>query len=348
MNQPLDKYSDILKNINNRLNKPQNAIMVIFAILLVIWLASGIYIVKPNEQAAVKVFGKFTTIKNPGPHYHFPFPIGSVDKAEVTAVHRTEIGFRSNNRGVSSENIRDESRMLTGDENIVSIGLIVQYKIANVADYLYNVDNVEVILKDATESAIREVTGSKLIDDVLTTGKDIVQLETRTIIQGLLNDYGAGLDILAVQLQDVIPPLEVADAFKDVASAREDKNRFINEADSYANQVIPQARADAASLLEQANTYSANITNRAIGDASRFDAIYASYKNAPTITEKRLYLDTMNSILSAATLVIFDGNIDNLNPIVGVNEPIVPKNPKNKDTVGVISTIGTNSVTGGQ
>jgi membrane protease subunit HflK len=222
--------------------------IVILIIVLVVWLLSGFYIVKANEQAVVVRFGKIVKVVGAGPHFHIPFPVERIDKAEVTKIHRIEIGFRTSKNGQITS-VPKEALMLTGDENIVSIDLIVQYKIGDIVKYLYNVLNVEKTIKDAAESAIREVAGKEKIDDILTTEKNRIQIETQDILQEILNFYNSGIDIVAVQLQDVEPPKAVVAAFKDVASAKEDKNRFINEAEAYRNEIIPKARAEAAAMI---------------------------------------------------------------------------------------------------
>lgn len=291
---------------------------IIFLILLLIWLASGFYIVKANEQAVVMRFGKIVKVVDAGPHFHIPFPIERIDKAEVTKIHRIEIGFRTLKDG-STKSVPKESLMLTGDENIVSIELIVQYKIGDIVKYLYNVVNVEKVIKDAAESAIREIAGKEKIDDILTTGKSRIQQETQIILQDILKFYDSGIDIVAVQLQDVEPPKEVVAAFKDVASAKEDKNRFINEAEAYRNEIIPKARAEAAEMILDAEAYEVEKIERAKGETSRFLDIYESYKMAPNITKKRLYLEKMAEVLKGGQIFIFDENIKNISPIMGLD-----------------------------
>jgi membrane protease subunit HflK len=210
--------------------------------------------------------------------------------------------------------------MLTGDENIVSIDLSVQYKIVDIAKYLYNVHDVEGTIMDVAESAIREVAGREKIDDILTVGKNRIQTETQKEIQNILKSYGAGIKITAVQLQDVEPPKEVVNAFKDVASAREDKNRYINEAEAYQNEVIPRARAEAATMLQEAEAYQQNKVSRALGETARFESVLKSYKAAPAVTKKRLYLETMENILSKSDKKIFDSNIKDISPIMGLDK----------------------------
>jgi membrane protease subunit HflK len=291
---------------------------IIFIILLLLWILSGFYIVKANEQAVVMRFGKIVNVVGAGPHFHLPFPIERIDKAEVTKIHRIEIGFRTG-KGGNIRSVPKEALMLTGDENIVSIDLIVQYKIGDIVKYLYNVLNVEKVIKDAAESAIREIAGKEKIDDILTTGKSRIQQETQVILQDILNFYNSGIDIVAVQLQDVEPPKAVVAAFKDVASAKEDKNRFINEAEAYRNEVIPRARAEAAEMILDAEAYEVEKIERAKGETTRFLNIYESYKMAPTITKKRLYLEKMAEILKGGQIFIFDENIKNISPLMGLD-----------------------------
>lgn len=293
---------------------------VLLIVLIAVWLGSGFFIVKPSEQAVVKRFGKVMKVVGAGPNYHLPYPIETVDKAEVTKVHRLEVGFRTTSTGIKS--LPKESLMLTGDENIVSIDMSVQYKINNITKYLYDVHDVEGTLMDVAESAIREVAGREKIDDILTIGKNRIQVETQKEIQGILDSYGAGIEITAVQLQDVEPPKEVVDAFKDVASAREDKNRYINEAEAYQNEVIPKARGEAETMLQQAQAYQKERVARALGDANRFNAVLKSYKAAPTITRKRLYLETMQDILTGSSKKIFDSNIKDVSPIIGLDKAL--------------------------
>lgn len=297
----------------------QIPLWMVFGIIAVLWLASGFYIVAADQQAVVKRFGKIVDIQNPGPHYHLPFPIETVNKAEVTKIHRIEIGHVPGS-GNSIVNVKSESQMLTGDENIVIVKLIVQYQIKDVSDYLYNVRDVPAAIKNAAQSAIREVAGKEKIDELLTTGKNRVQQETLDILQKMMDNYKAGVRIVAVQLLDVNPPEEVDFAFKDVASAREDKNRFINEAEAYSNEIIPQARGAAETMIQQAEGYKARKVEEAIGDASRFEQILKAYKLAPDVTKKRMYIETMEETLKNSDVRVFDSNIKNINPFIGLND----------------------------
>jgi len=290
---------------------------IIVVIIIAVLAGSGFFIVKPDEQAVVKRFGVPARVVGPGPHWHIPYPIETIDKAVVTKVHRIEIGFvttRSNN----FREIPEEALMLTGDENIVSIDMSLQYRISDIEKYLYKVKYVENTIKDAAESTIREVAGREKIDELLTVGKNRIQVEVHKILQGILDQYEAGVRIVAVQLQDVEPPKQVVAAFKDVASAREDMNRFINEAEAYRNEVLPRARAEAETLIQEAEAYQKEKVEKALGDVARFLDILKAYKVSPEVTKKRMYLDTMHQVLSNGQKYIFDEKIKNVNPFLGL------------------------------
>ncbi len=199
--------------------------------------------------------------------------------------------------------------MLTRDENIVDISFIVQYKIKSVENYLFNIDNPDKTVRDAAESAIREVIGRTMIDDVLTTKKAEVEVETQQLIQAILDEYKAGISVTTMKLQDVQPPERVIKEFKDVASAREDKERAKNEAQAYANDIIPNARGEAKKMVLDAEGYQKEVVERAIGEADRFERLLKAYNKAPEVTRKRLYLDTMQEVMSKADKVIVNGSV---------------------------------------
>ncbi|WP_428566142.1 MAG: FtsH protease activity modulator HflK [Solidesulfovibrio sp. DCME] len=281
---------------------PKIAVLVV----LLLWAASGIYIVEPDEAGVVQRFGAYVLITGPGPHYHLPFPIETVKTPKVSQVRRVEIGFRSvygrSGESLQNRSVPEESLMLTGDENIVDVQFSVQYQIANAVDYLFRIDHPEETVKSAAEAAMREVMGDAQIDSVLTSGKLKVQNDTKVLLQTMLERYGSGIDILAVQLQDVHPPKEVVEAFKDVASAREDKSRFINEADAYFNDILPKARGRAAAILNEATAYREQTIRRAKGGADRFSALRTEYDKARDVTRERLYIEGMESLLSTPEL----------------------------------------------
>jgi membrane protease subunit HflK len=275
-------------------------------IIGVLWILSGIYIVGPDELGVVRRFGEAVRTAPPGIHYHLPSPFEIVDIPKVTEVKRLEVGFRTIDPGPPARYRKylQESQMLTGDENIVNVEIIVQYKIKDPENYLFNIRDLERMLRHATEAAIRQTVGSNLIDEVLTTGKFQVQEETKALLQVIVDRYNAGLLILAVQLQDVHPPDEVIQAFKDVASAKEDKDRLINLAKGYQNQVIPKARGDAEKRIREAEGYREERIKTGKGDADRFEKVWTEYRNAKVVTKKRLYLETMEKILPSIQKVI--------------------------------------------
>lgn len=282
----------------------------IAAIALLLWLATGIYMVAADEEAVVLRFGQHTATKGPGLNWHLPYPIETVEKLPVTRVQRLGIGFRDFGEG-RVRKVPQESLMLTSDENIVDISFIVQYKIKSVENYLFNIDSAEKTVRDVSESAIREVIGRTMIDAVLTTKKAEVEVETQVLIQSILDQYKAGISVTTVKLQDVQPPERVIKEFKDVASAREDKERAKNEAQAYANQIIPNARGEAKKMILDAEGYQKEVVERATGEADRFAALLKAYKLAPIVTRKRLYIDTMQEVMTKADKVIIDGSVAN-------------------------------------
>ncbi len=282
---------------------------IILYLIIGIWIVfSCFYIVEADEQGVVKRFGKYNRTENPGVHFKLPWPIEEVQKPKVTQVKRIEIGFRTVDPGPPARyrEVPEESLMLTGDLNIVSSEFIVQYRIKNAEEYLFNAKDVETVLRDAAEAAKRQVVGDKEIDYVLTVGKAEVQAEVGILLQEIMDSYEAGIHIVAVQLQDVEPPKPVIGAFKDVASAKEDKDKFINQAEAYRNEVIPRAQGEAQKLLNEAQAYKEEKINRAKGEADRFTKILEESKKAEDVTRKRLYLETMESVLSGMDKFIID------------------------------------------
>nr|CRH05315.1 Protease activity modulator HflK [Candidatus Magnetococcus massalia] len=284
--------------------------MLLAAIAFMGWMATGIYVVAPDEVGVVVRFGKYVETTTPGPHLHLPYPIESVTKPKVTQIQRIELGYRT--RGRTSMDVPTESLMLTGDENIIDIDLSIQYRIKDGADYLFNVNNPardpSKVVRQATETTIREVIGKNSIDEALTTGKSNIQALTKLGIQKILDKYQSGIDVVAVQLQQVQPPEEVIHAFKDVASAREDKERSVNEAQGYANDILPKAKGQAARIVQEAKGYKEAKVSRAGGDANRFISLYNEYKKAKDVTRARLYLETMEEVMGRTNKVILDND----------------------------------------
>lgn len=273
-----------------------------------LWLLSGIYIVNPDEVGVVMRFGKYDRTVGPGPHYALPMPIETVFKPQVSRVLRSEIsggGGRLARR--DSGPVANGIDMLTGDENIVNVQFSVQYRIKDPVLYLFNVLNPTEMVRSAAEAAMREVIGNNKIESVITDGKLQIQNDAAVLLQSLLDSYGAGINVIAVQFQGVVPPPEVSAAFNDVTNARENKNRFINQAEAYRNELLPKARGEAAAILNEANAYKATRVNRAQGDAARFEALLEQYRQAPKVTEQRLYYEAMENILrDAADKVLLD------------------------------------------
>jgi len=283
----------------------------IIVIILILWLASGIYFVAPDELGVVKRFGEAVRTTTSGPHYHAPLPIETVVKPKVTQVRRIEVGFRTLGERQSgrSRAVPSESLMLTRAENIVNLTFIVQYKIKEPIEYLFNVQNQAKTVKDAAEAAMRQTIGDNDIDDILTVGKYQIQQDTKEILQSILDGYKAGIHIVAVQLQDVHPPEQVMTAFKDVASAKEDKSKMINDAYGYRNEIIPIAKGKSAQITNDAVAYRESKIIQAQGDASRFLQMLSQYKTAREVTRKRMYIETMEEILPTMDKIIVEGSV---------------------------------------
>jgi membrane protease subunit HflK len=291
----------------------------IVGVMAAIWLASGAYTVGPDQRGIVLRFGKHVATTDPGFHWHWPYPVETVLRPKVTEVQRVEIGFRTIDPGPPSRyaDVASESLMLTGDENIIDIDLVVQYRIADPAKYLFNVRHLSDTVKSASEAALREVIGRRHIDEALTVGKLEIQEETKTLLQSILNTYEAGLQVVTVQLQEVQPPKQVIDAFKDVASAREDKVRFINEAEGYQSAIIPEVRGQVETVRREAEAYREEKIRRAQGETRRFLEVLGEYQQAREITRKRLLLETLEEVLPQMDKIILeDGAGTNVLPIL--------------------------------
>jgi membrane protease subunit HflK len=323
------------QNLPPRFRMPGRSFFFVIPAIVLLWLLSGIYIVNPDEQGVVLRFGQYNRTEGPGPHYAWPVPIESVYKPQVTQVLRSEVGFRSVGQSATFQQgqvrtVPEEASTLTGDENIVNVQFSVQYKISEPVAYLFNVSAPTALVRNAAEAAMREVIGNSQIDAAITDGKLKIQSEATQLLQTILNRYGSGIQVLAVQLQDVHPPQEVIDAFKDVASAREDKSRIINEAEAYRNELLPRARGQAAAARNEAQAYSTTRMQNAEGEAHRFDALRVEYEKAADVTKKRLYYEAMEEVLSLSQeKVLMDSAVARqalpLLPLPGVNAPAVGK-----------------------
>ena len=301
-------------------------ILPLLGAALALWLFTGVYMVGPDEVGVVRTFGEYTRVTQSGLNYHFPYPIEQVNTPAITEVKRIEIGFRTLNNG-QYRTVEKESLMLTGDANIVDAEMIVQYKIKDPVAYLFNIVEPELTVRQAAEASLRTVVGRNNIDETLTTGKFKIQEETKNQIQSILDKYESGIHVVAVQLQDVSPPKEVIGAFKDVASAKEDKNRMVNQAQGYRNDVIPKARGEAEAMIRDAEGFKEARIKRSEGDAAKFTTILKEYRKAKSITQKRLYLETMERVLPGIEKIIIPDkdsgnmlNLLNLNPGKGGNK----------------------------
>ncbi len=294
--------------------------IVLVVIIIGGWLATGFYQVGPGEQGVVRQFGKLSDQTDPGLRYHLPWPIQRVDVVNMLRVRRLELGFRSV-AGDRAQRVPEEALMLTGDQNIVEAQMIVQYRVRDAARYLFHVREPEEVLKDAAEVALRSVAGSTTIDDLLTIGRAEAEEKALAFMQLQLNDYQAGLLIQNVKLQVVDAPEQVRDAFHDVVRALEDRERLINEARGYAEDVIPKARGEGERLVFEAEGYKQERIIRAQGDVSKFNQVLEEYEKAPEVTRARLYLETMNQILPNVEKIITDGPMsDNILPFLPLRD----------------------------
>jgi membrane protease subunit HflK len=279
---------------------------LIAAVALVVWIVSGVYIVEEGTRGVVTQFGKYHETTQPGPHW-FPRGIQKVETVDIENIRGMSIGFRASSSGrQSSSSVGSESLMLTQDENIVDIKLAVQYKVKSASDFLFNVKDPETTLREVTESAIRETIGKSNMDFILKEGRADVTAKTQEQVQTILDLYQTGLQLTTVNLQDAQPPEQVQDAFADAVKAQGDQARVINEAEAYANDIIPRARGKAARQLAEANAYKEQVIAEATGEASRFTQVLAEYKKAPEVTRKRLYLESVESVMTNSSKVMVD------------------------------------------
>jgi len=311
---------EVIKKIQNMINRffgggKGGAKTLLFGliILVVIWALSGLYRVLPDEQGVVLRFGKFVNTTQPGLNYHFPYPIESALTPKVTKVNRIDIGFRSERdsgfgTGGGVADVPEESLMLTGDENIVNIDFSVFWVIKDAGKFLFKIQDPEGTVKAAAETAMREVIARSNIQSILTEGRSIIEIDTQEIIQQILDEYNSGIQITQVQTQKADPPDQVIDAFRDVQAARADMERSKNEAEAYANDVIPRARGEAAKILQAAEAYKKQVVAKAEGEASRFLSIYNEYAKAKVVTQERMFLETMEKVLADINKIIIDKN----------------------------------------
>ena len=306
-----DSIDDALRQAQDQLRqmmpfKGIQSLLLLLLLVVVVW--QGTFIVAPDEEGVVKRFGDIVRTAGPGPHVKIPF-IETVERPKVEKLHRIEIGFRTDHRQNRVQVLTQEAQMLTDDLNIIAVEFIVQYKIKNARDYLFKVAEIEDTIEKAGEAAMREVIGKSKIDDALTTGKSQIQDGTQTLLQRILDQYQAGVQVAAVQLKDVNPPEAVVAAFKDVTSAKEDRQKLINQALGYRNDIIPKAKGEAAQVINQAKGYAQARLARAEGEATRFLRTLKEYEQAKDIISKRIYIETMEEVLGGVDKIVIDSKV---------------------------------------
>lgn len=327
----LKKAGGNFKNILPPETPPLKVAVLAILALIALWIASGFYFVQPNEQGVVLSFGKYTrTDETPGLKYILPWPFQSVTIVDVTSERRVQIGFQdsqSQSPNAGSTQITDESLMLTGDENIIDINFVVLWRISDARNYLFSLRDQEETLRLVSSSAMREIIGNTKIQSALTEGRTKIQSDARALMQKILDEYKAGVTINNVQLQKVDPPEAVVDAFNEVQRARQESEREKNLAEAYRNSILPVARGEAAKLRQEAEAYKQEVINRATGDAARFDSVLSSYRQGPGVTSQRMYLETIEDVLSnARTVVIGAGAGSNILPYLPLDS--VPRSAK--------------------
>jgi modulator of FtsH protease HflK len=316
-------YDQFRENVSRTLSGRSRLVTIaVLAGILLLWLSSGIYIVQPGEQGVVRTFGKFSNITGSGLNYHLPRPFQNVTIVDVQSIRRAEIGFRTNAQGRKDE-VLSEALMLTEDENIVLVELLIQYRIGDSRDFVFNVQHPESVLVTSAEVALRSAVGQMTIDAVITEERARVQDQTRIFLSRLMEDYGTGILVTDVRLQVADPPTEVRDAFQEVVRAQADKERRINEAQAYQNDVVPRARGEKQRLIEEATGFKDREVLRAQGEADRFLAILQAYQAAPEITRERLHTEALERVLNGVELILLDKEVvgNQLLPFLPLNGP---------------------------
>ncbi|HIC41648.1 MAG TPA: FtsH protease activity modulator HflK [Pelagibacterales bacterium] len=315
-----------------KIGGPRN-ISILIIVALIIWLATGFYRVEPDEQGIELLFGKWNQVTTePGLHYFFPTPFGKTMTPKVESIRKINVGYRSASElGFSSNssdrNVLEESLMLTGDQNIVDVNFTVLYKIKDAGKFLFKLRNPETTVKDMSESVMREVVGQRDLEFLLTGGRQEVEQVVRFDLQDILDEYESGILVQSIQLQSVNPPALVIDAFDEVQRARQDKEKLVNEANSYMNKIVPNARGDAAKLVQEATAYKEQVIKQAEGVAQNFIDVYNSYKETKYVTRQRIYLETLTEVLEGPNKIILDstGEGQGVVPYLPINELIKNK-----------------------
>lgn len=329
-------FEQLLKQLRDRVSAylprglGRGGLVLISGAIVFLWLASGIYVVQPSEQGIVLLFGKVVANTGSGLNYRLPWPIEVLHKVNVQTINQTTVGYRSNAES-SEENqsgdVSDESLMLTGDENIVDVNFTVNWRIKDAAAYLFNVEHNTDTIKAVAESAMREVVGQNQIEPIMTSNREIIQIAVRDLMQKTLDYYNAGIFITGVQMQKVEPPEDVRGAYLDVQKALADQDRMRNEAEAYANKIIPQARGKAAHIVQDAEAYRQQAIANATGEAKRFLAVLAEYRKAPEVTRRRMYLEAMTNVLGPMNKIIVDDSAKGVVPYFQLPNMLKPQSP---------------------
>lgn len=281
--------------------EPQKAVLLALVVMALFWLGSGFYRVNPGENAVILTFGKWTSTRGEaGLGYHLPWPVQQAVKLDVAFDRRIEVGFR----GESRTGVPQESLMLTGDENIIDIRFVVLWRVSDAGKYLFKIAEPEATLKKVAESAMREVVGRTQIQRALTEARGEIEVQTKELMQRILDEYEAGIIVNNVQLLQVDPPQPVVEAFNDVQRARADRERLRNEAETYRNDIVPRARGEAQKLMQDGEAYKESVISRATGDAERFLSVYKAYAESKDVTQRRIYIETMQDILQKSRKII--------------------------------------------
>ncbi|HEY2885753.1 MAG TPA: FtsH protease activity modulator HflK [Rhizomicrobium sp.] len=316
---------DMLRRSQDRLRRflpgpgfTTGSLVVLLLIVAGVWLASGIYFVGAFEQGIVLRFGRFVARTPPGINYHLPWPIETAYTLDVTRQRQINIGYRTaadtEDTNATGEELPAEADMLTGDENIIDINFTVFWVVKDAGDYLFKVEDPDATIKAVAESAMREVVGRSQFESILTQDREAIQIEVKDLMQKTLDAYGAGVNVTNVNMQKADPPSEVIDAYRDVQAARADQERMRNEAEAYANKVIPEARGRAARIVQDAEAYRQQVIAEASGQSKRFLSVLAEYRSAPDVTRRRMYLETMSGILAPLNKVIVDDSAKGVVP----------------------------------
>lgn len=311
-----------------QMRRPVIPVYWIIAGIIIAWLATGFYQVRPDQQGVVMRFGKQIALAQPGLNYHLPYPFETVLIPNVTRENQITVGF--NQRGADNA---EESLMLTGDENIVDVDFVVTWQVKDIGKFLFRVRDPEGLAKMASESVMREIVGQNKIQDVLTSGRQSIEARAQEELQQLMDEYQTGILITRVNLRDAAPPQQVVDAFREVQRAQADAEQLKNQALAYQNDILPRARGEAERLVQEASGYKESVVAKASGEAQRFNSVYNAYQGAKEVTQKRMYLETMEEIYSNAKRIVIDKNagantvVPLMLPQTDAGKMSVPANP---------------------